>query len=93
MTLTSSKRMADWNNLRFSPDGHQLALDIYDGAQWDVWIYDWERDNLSRLTFDPANEGRPIWTPDGRRIVFTLTGTGPSTFIGSGPTGVVTCSA
>jgi len=30
---------------------------------------------LTRLTFDPAQEVAPIWTPDGRRIVFRSTRT------------------
>ena len=36
----------------------------------DVWTYEWERDTLTRLTFDPRNDAKPVWTPDGRRIVF-----------------------
>ena len=35
-----------------------------------VWIYDWARDTLSKLTFDAADDARPVWTPDGSRIVF-----------------------
>ncbi|HKD10757.1 MAG TPA: protein kinase, partial [Thermoanaerobaculia bacterium] len=61
---------ADWVNPRFSPDGKRLALQISDGKQEDVWIYEWGRDTLSRLTFDPADDRSPVWTPDGRRIVF-----------------------
>jgi serine/threonine-protein kinase len=61
---------SDWTNPSFSPDGRKLAVDIFDGTQTDVWIYEWERDTLSRLTFDPADDVRPVWTSDGRRIVF-----------------------
>ena len=46
-------------------------MDIYDGKQRDIWIYDWERDTLSRLTFDPTDDSEPLWTPDGRRIAFS----------------------
>jgi serine/threonine-protein kinase len=60
-------------NLAFAPDGRRLALDLYDGRQWDVWVNDWARDTLSRLTFDGGNEQRPVWTPDGGRIVFAST--------------------
>jgi serine/threonine-protein kinase len=61
---------ANWSNPAFSPDGRRLAIDISDGTQTDVWIYDWERDTLSRLTFDPADDTRPVWTPDGTRIAY-----------------------
>lgn len=59
-----------WGNPRFSPDGRRLALTMGDGRQHDIWIYDWERDTLTRLTNDPAYDMMPIWTPDGTRIVF-----------------------
>jgi eukaryotic-like serine/threonine-protein kinase len=61
---------ADWSNPAFSPDGRTLALDIFDGTQADVWTYDWTRDTLTRLTFDPSDDQRPVWSPDSRRIVF-----------------------
>ncbi|MGH3113340.1 MAG: TolB family protein, partial [Gaiellaceae bacterium] len=41
---------ADASNLRFSPDGRRLAMDINDGTQRVVWVYEWERDTMSRLT-------------------------------------------
>ncbi len=52
-----------------SPDGTQLAVRIVaDGT--DVWIYDLVRDTWTRLTFDPAVENFPVWTPDGQRVAF-----------------------
>jgi serine/threonine-protein kinase len=65
-------RPANWSNLVFAPDGRRLALDIDDGKQTDVWVYEWERDTLTRLTFGPDISEKPVWTPDGRRIVFRL---------------------
>lgn len=61
---------ANWANPRFSPDGQKLALEISDGKQSDIWIYDWARDTLTQLTFDPNRDHAPVWTPDGRRIAF-----------------------
>ena len=61
---------AEWANPRFSPDGQKLALDISDGKQRDIWVYDWARDTLTQLTFDPGQDSFPVWTPDGPRIVF-----------------------
>ena len=34
-------------------------------------MYDFVRETRSRLTNDPAQDTRPLWTPDGQRIVFT----------------------
>jgi serine/threonine-protein kinase len=59
-----------WANPAFSPDGRRLAMNIDDGMQSDIWVYEWERDVATRLTFDPADDRRPAWTPDGRRIAF-----------------------
>jgi serine/threonine-protein kinase len=59
-----------WLNPRFAPDGRRLAFDDFDGLQHDVWIYEWSRDALTRLTFDPAEDTWPVWTPDAQRIVF-----------------------
>ena len=60
----------NWSNPHFAPDGRRLAVEIFDGRQWDIWTYEWARDTLSRLTFDATDDEKPVWTPDGRRIVF-----------------------
>ena len=55
---------------RFSPDGRRLAMTISDGRESDIWVYDWERDILTRVTTDPGAELSPVWTPDGTGLVF-----------------------
>jgi len=62
---------AAWGAPRFSPDGRRLAMTISDGRQLDVWVYDWERDIPTRVTADSADDGNPIWTPDGTGLVFS----------------------
>jgi Tol biopolymer transport system component len=59
-----------FSTYRIAPDGQRIAMTLFDGTQEDVWIYDSSRDTMSRLTFDPAVDSDPVWTPDGRRIVY-----------------------
>ena len=68
---SSPMRLAptNWSNMSFSPDGRRLAMDIT-AQQSDIWVYDWDRDALQRLTFDTGLHQMPVWTPDGRRVVY-----------------------
>ncbi len=34
----------------------------------DIWVWDLGRTTLTRVTFDPAFDISPVWTPDGRLI-------------------------
>ncbi len=53
-----------------SPDGKRLALD----GGGDIWIRDLVRGVTSRFTFDAEPEFTPVWSPDGRRIVYSKQG-------------------
>jgi serine/threonine protein kinase/Tol biopolymer transport system component len=61
---------------RISPDGLKVAYsnDAEEGARkhltTDLWLYDRIRGVSARLTFDPGDEMDPVWSPDGRQIVF-----------------------
>ena len=48
----------------------QVAVDVRD-AESDIWVWSLERATLTRLTFDPLFDRFPLWSPDGRRIVFS----------------------
>jgi serine/threonine-protein kinase len=55
---------------RLSPDGTRIVFFSLDQEN-DLWIWDLGRARLTRLTLDPGQDWFPVWTPDGRRIVFS----------------------
>lgn len=62
-----------YSAMAFSPDGKRLALEIRDpkAGNDDLWILELDRGIRTRLTFDPAGEYVPSWSPDGSRIAFS----------------------
>jgi Tol biopolymer transport system component len=61
---------AEYQEMRFSPDGTRVLMVIAEGPQSDVWVYDLANDRISRLTFHPDNDWSAIWSPDGRYIAY-----------------------
>lgn len=55
---------------RFSPDGSRLAFSKSIRGQQDIWVLDLDRGAASRLTALPGINDTPVWTPDGRNIIF-----------------------
>src|SRR5262249_41792253 len=51
----------------------KLAIGIGDAQTKtrDLWVLDLVRGARTRLTFDPADDLNPVWSPDGTRIAFT----------------------
>jgi eukaryotic-like serine/threonine-protein kinase len=60
-----------------SPDGQRLALEVSDGSGTALWVYDWPRDTMTRVIVTGA-VASPIWSPDGRYLVFRTVGAGMS---------------
>ena len=55
---------------RLSPDGKRLALLVLEGTNQGISIYDEQRENVTRLTSSAEVYRGPVWSPDGRHIVF-----------------------
>jgi hypothetical protein len=60
------------DTMALSPDGSRLAVSREDPAtrNIDVWVLDLARQLWSRISVDPAVEHFPVWSPDGKRLVY-----------------------
>ncbi len=58
---------------RFSPDGRQLAVYLYDtrSRRSNIWIYDLQTGGRRRLTTRPEGDFYPVWSRDGRSVYFS----------------------
>ncbi len=53
---------------RVSPDGRRVAVVRGGSLKQDIWLLEGER--ASRVTFNAAGSGYPLWSPDGTQIAF-----------------------
>src|SRR5258708_3016176 len=61
-----------YGNVSLSPDGRRLATEQTDpdGRKSDIWRHEPARGTTTRLAFDPAIHQAPLWSPDGKQILF-----------------------
>jgi serine/threonine protein kinase/Tol biopolymer transport system component len=61
-----------YSNVRLSPDGRRVAAEQTDpdGRNTHIWIHEPARGATTRLTFDPSLHQAPIWSPDGKQILY-----------------------
>jgi serine/threonine protein kinase/Tol biopolymer transport system component len=54
-----------------SPDSRRIVIHRHENGGGDVWVGDVEHGTWSRLTFDATLDNfNPLWSPDGRRVVY-----------------------
>jgi dipeptidyl aminopeptidase/acylaminoacyl peptidase len=70
---------AAYNAIRISPDGQRAAVAVADsrGGAHDLWIFELNSDITTRFTYDPSSEFTPVWSPDGKQIVFSADRSAP----------------
>jgi Tol biopolymer transport system component len=75
--LSTIQEQATFLEPAISPDGKRFAVSFGDASgNFDIWIFDVARSVKTRLTFDPALENFPVWSPDGSRVYFSSNRTG-----------------
>ena len=63
-----------YGDLVISPDGTRVAVELIQGAdarRQDIWVLELDRGISTRLTSNQTVNRNPVWSPDGRRIVFS----------------------
>jgi serine/threonine protein kinase len=57
---------------KLSPDGRMMVVRVRNDQSKgrDIWVLDMTRDLATRLTFDAGDENHPLWSPDGKRILY-----------------------
>lgn len=69
---TVVKKVANLTSAKLSPQADRIALEIDNGAgAHDVWVFDVARGVQTRLTFGPVENDAPIWSTDGKWIIYT----------------------
>jgi Tol biopolymer transport system component len=62
--------------MALSPDERHVAASLATGSppNTDIWLLDVARATSSRLTFSPASDSAPIWSPDSSHIAYVSVG-------------------
>ena len=63
--------------LALDPAGQRIAVVRTILGNFDVWLVDTSRGIPARFTFDPGGDRYPLWSADGRRVVFWSVRSGP----------------
>ena len=56
--------------VHLSPDGKKIAIGIGEGGYSNLWVYDLLRHVRTPITFTKFDHGSPIWSVDGKQLIF-----------------------
>jgi Tol biopolymer transport system component len=62
-----------YTDLALSPDGTRAVVAVSEferATRRSLWLLDFTRDTRARLTFNAGRDRSPIWSPDGRSIIY-----------------------
>jgi len=60
-----------YGNPVLSPDGQRIAFQLSDAqGNNDIWVRDVASGRNTKLTFDPRPDIRPVWSGDGKKVIF-----------------------
>jgi Tol biopolymer transport system component len=71
--LSTVGKPGRYGQITLSPDERRVAVELStpEGGGSDLWTMDLARGVATRVTFDPAIDIDPVWSPDGRALVFS----------------------
>ena len=67
------------DGLRISSDGARVAVDVVNARTGtsDIWVFELSRGVATRLHSDATDEGMPLWSPDGSKLIYRSDRKGP----------------
>ena len=62
----------EYGQARISPDGTQVAVNRLSPNKdtADIWLFDLQTNRPYQFTLETTHEGAPVWSPDGRQLVY-----------------------
>jgi eukaryotic-like serine/threonine-protein kinase len=67
-----------YGTARVSPDGNRAVVAVYDDTLDDLWIWDFARRTLERMTRTDGSDMSPMWDRTGRYVIWSLAAAGGS---------------
>jgi serine/threonine-protein kinase len=67
-----------YGSARVSPDGRRAVVAVYDDTLDDIWIWDFARRTLERVTRTPGSDMSPMWDRSGQQVIWAVAAPGGS---------------
>jgi hypothetical protein len=70
---TMIEAVIEQSPVQWSPDDRYLVfVAALDGPSSDLYVYDASAHQITRITSEPQEVARPLWTPDGGQIIYQV---------------------